>query len=75
MGVAAGVLAGAGAGAVVALGAAGDAPPAGDGLVVAGVSPPPWQAPNITAKPSPRAKLTIFLFIHSSVTDCVTICN
>ena len=74
MGVTAGGLAGAGAGAgaVGALVAAGDA---GAGLVGAASLSPPLQAPNITTKPSPRAKLTIFLFIHSSVTDCVTICN
>ena len=45
--------------------------PPGDGEVVSPPVPPlSPQAANVKAKPSPKAKVTIFLFIHSSFTDC-----
>lgn len=57
----------AGAAGVVAagLGAAGAVVAAGEGDVFV-FDPVSWQAPNVTAKPSPTTKPKIFLFIHSS---------
>lgn len=69
-----GVVLGAGDAGVAGAGVAGlgegEAPPAGvvvagDGLVPVPPSPP-WHAPKVTAKPRPKNKATIFLFIHSS---------
>lgn len=65
MGAAGVVLAGAGVVAAGA-GAAGLVVAAGVVVVVVEGLSPDWQAPKVTVKPSNRAKLTTFLFIHSS---------
>lgn len=73
-----GVAVGVAAGEVVTAGLGGVAVAPGEGEVAGGVASGVlvcWQAPNIAVKPSPRARVTIFLFINSLVTDRLKISN